>query len=170
MSLMQEMLSNTARSAVHPGELLLSLGLVVLGAFIAYETGGIAENQGYAQIGPRLFPYLIGAGLTLCGAVLAWHALSGGWRNIPLDQEGHGAPDWPAFAIISAGIVLHMVIIGWAGFIIASTLLFVLIARGFGSRRPARDALVAVLLAVAVFFIFTVGLGLSLPRGPFVGA
>ena len=120
--------------------MLVSLGLIALGPFVVYETGGIAETQGYAQIGPRLFPYVIGAGLTLCGAVLAWHALSGGWRHVPLDQEGHDAPDWPAFAIISAGIVLHMAIIGWAGFIIASTLLFVLIARGFGSRRPARDA------------------------------
>ncbi len=160
----------TARSSVNPGELLLSLGLVALGAYVVFGTGGIAESRSYAQIGPRLFPYLIGAGLTLCGAVLAWHALTGGWRNLPFGQEGHAAPDWPAFAIVSAGIVLHMVIIGWAGFIIASTLLFVLIARGFGSRRPGRDAIVAVLLAVAVFFIFTLGLGLNLPRGPFGGA
>ena len=29
-------------------------------------------------------------------------------------------PDWIAFGIISAGVILHMVIIGWAGFIIAS--------------------------------------------------
>ena len=99
----------TARSPVHPGELLLSLGLIALGSFVVFETGGIAESQGYAQIGPRLFPYLIGAGLTLCGAVLGWQALSGGWRNVPLDQEGHDAPDWMAFGIISAGIVLHMV-------------------------------------------------------------
>jgi putative tricarboxylic transport membrane protein len=157
----------TARSPVHPGELLLSLGLVALGSFVIYETGSIAETQGYARIGPRLFPYVIGAGLTLCGAVLAWHALAGGWRHVPLDQEGHDAPDWPAFAIISAGIILHMVIIGWAGFIIASTLLFVLIARGFGSRRPVRDAVIALLLSIVVFFVFTLALGLSLPKGPF---
>jgi len=160
----------TARAPVHPGELLLSLGLVALGAYVVYGTGGIAETKSYAQIGPRLFPYLIGAGLTLCGAVLAWHALSGGWRNVPLDQEGHDTPDWPAFAIVSVGILLHMAVIGWAGFIIASTLLFVLIARGFGSRRPGRDAVIAVLLAVVVFFIFTLGLGLSLPKGPFGSA
>ena len=67
--------------------------------------------------------------------MLGWHAIFGGWRNVPLDQEGHDAPDWMAFGIISAGIVLHMIVIGWAGFIIAGTLLFVLIARGFGSRR-----------------------------------
>jgi putative tricarboxylic transport membrane protein len=160
----------TARPRIHPGELLISLGLIALGTFVVYETQSIAETQGYAQIGPRLFPYIIGAGLTLCGAVLAWHALSGGWRHVPLDQEGHDAPDWVAFGIISAGVILHMVIIGWAGFIIASTLLFVMVARGFGSRRIVRDAIIAVVLSTVVFFIFTLALGLSLPKGPFGGS
>ena len=159
----------TARAPIHPGELLISFGLIALGSFVVYETQTIAETQGYAQIGPRLFPYIIGAGLTLCGAVLAWHALSGGWRHVPLDQEGHDAPDWIASGIISAGIILHMVIIGWAGFIIASTLLFVMVARGYGSRRPVRDAVIAILLSVVVFFVFTLALGLSLPKGPFGG-
>ena len=158
----------TARARIHPGELAIALGLVALGSFVIYETQNIAETQGYAQIGPRLFPYLIGVGLTLCGAVLGWEALSGGWRHVPLD-EAHEAPDWMAFGVISAGVILHMVVIGWAGFIIASTLLFVLIARGFGSRKPVRDAIIAVVLAVVVFFLFTKGLGLNLPKGPFEG-
>jgi putative tricarboxylic transport membrane protein len=160
----------TARAQIHPGELLISLGLIALGAFVVYETQTIAETQGYAQIGPRLFPYIIGCGLTVCGAVLAWQAIAGGWRNVPLDQEGHDAPDWIAFIIISAGVILHMVIIGWAGFIIASTVLFVLVARGFGSQRLVRDAIIAVVLATAVFFVFTLALGLSLPKGPFGGS
>ena len=156
----------TVRAPMHPGELVISLGLIALGSFVVYETQTIAETQGYAQIGPRLFPYIIGCGLTLCGAVLAWQALAGGWRNVPLDQE-HDAPDWMAFVIISAGVILHMVIIGWAGFIIASTVLFVMVARGFGSRRIVRDAIIAVVLAIVVFLIFTLALGLSLPKGPF---
>jgi putative tricarboxylic transport membrane protein len=159
----------TARSAIHPGEMLVSLGLIALGSFVIYETQNIAETQGYAQIGPRLFPYLIGIGLTLCGAVLGWQALSGGWRNVPLDQEGHDTPDWLAFAVISAGIVLHMIVIGWAGFILAALLLFVMVARGFGSRRPVRDVVIAAVLAVLVFALFTYGLGLNLPKGPFGG-
>ena len=158
----------TARARIHPGELAIALGLVVLGSFVIYETQNIAETQGYAQIGPRLFPYLIGVGLTLCGAVLGWEALSGGWRHVPLD-EAHDVPDWMAFGVISAGVILHMLVIGWAGFIIASTLLFVLVARGFGSRKPVRDAIIAVVLAVVVFFLFTKGLGLNLPKGPFEG-
>jgi putative tricarboxylic transport membrane protein len=89
---------------------------------------------------------------------------------VPLDQQEHDAPDWVAFVIISAGVILHMVVIGWAGFIIASTLLFVMIARGFGSRRIVRDAIIAIVLATVVFFIFTLALGLSLPKGPFGGS
>ena len=160
----------TARPPLHMGELLISLGLVALGSFVVYETQTIAETQGYAQIGPRLFPYIIGCGLTVCGAVLAWQSLFGGWRNVPLDQEGHDRPDWMAFAIISAGVILHMAIIGWAGFIIASIILFVMVARGFGSRRIVRDALIALVLATVVFFIFTLALGLNLPKGPFGGS
>ena len=157
----------TARARIHPGELAIALGLVVLGSFVIYETQNIAETQGYAQIGPRLFPYLIGVGLTLCGAVLGWEALSGGSARAA--RRGARGPRWMAFGVISAGVILHMLVIGWAGFIIASTLLFVLVARGFGSRKPVRDAIIAVVLAVVVFFLFTKGLGLNLPKGPFEG-
>ena len=159
----------TARTRLHSGELLISLALIALGTFVVYETQGIAETQSYAHVGPRLFPYLIGCGLTVCGAVLAWHAFTGGWRHVPLD-DAHDAPDWMAFVIISAGVILHMVIIGWAGFIIASIVLFVLVAWGFGSRRIVRDVIIAAVLAVVVFFIFTLALGLSLPKGPFGGS
>ena len=72
-------------------------------------------------------------------------------------------------AIISIGIVLHMVLIGWAGFIIASTLMFVLIARGFGSKRAVRDLAVGLALVIAAYFLFTRALGLRLPPGPFGG-
>ena len=89
-----EEMSTLRRSSVHVGEVLLSLVLVFIGAFVIYETQGIAETQGYSQVGPRLFPYIIGTGLTLCGAVLGWHAIAGGWRDVPLDQPGHDAPDW----------------------------------------------------------------------------
>ena len=162
-------MSTLGPRSVNVGEVLLSLVLVFIGSFVIYETRGIAETQGYSQVGPRLFPYIIGTGLTLCGAVLGWHAISGGWRDVPLDEGGHDAPDWMAWAIISVGIVLHMVLIAWAGFIIASTLMFVLIARGFGSRRAVRDLLIGLALAVAAYFLFTRALGLRLPPGPFTG-
>jgi putative tricarboxylic transport membrane protein len=150
------------------GEVALSLGLVLLGAFVVFETGSIADVSGYAGIGPRLFPYVIGAGLATCGAVLGWQALTAGWRSAP-GEEAHPAPDRAAFIVISGAIVLHMVLIGWAGFVIASTLLFALVARGYGSARPVRDVLIGAALATVAFLVFTAGLGLNLPKGPFGG-
>ena len=155
----------TSRSAINRGELLVSIALVGLGIYVVLGTQTISGGAGYAQVGPRVFPYMIGSGLLILGGILTWQAVSGGWRNVPMDQENHASPDWAAFTILSAAVILHMVSIGWAGFILASTFLFALVARGFGSRRVLRDIVIGALLSTAAFFIFTHGLGLKLPNG-----
>ncbi|MFC7518484.1 tripartite tricarboxylate transporter TctB family protein [Herbaspirillum sp. GCM10030257] len=154
----------TSRSPIVIGELLAALGLAALGIYTLIGTQAISAGGGYAQIGPRAFPYLIGAGLVILGGILGWQAVSGGWRNVPQD-EAHNTPDWLAFGILTAGVLLHMASIGWAGFILASTFLFILIARGFGSRKLLRDIMVGAVLSAAAYFIFTLGLGLNLPAG-----
>lgn len=147
------------------GEALLSLGMVLLGAFVVWQGSLVKAAASYSGVGPGLFPTLIGSGLSLIGLVLGWQALNGGWRAMPDDETTHQGADWRAFGLISLAVLLHMLLIGWAGFIIASALLYALIARGFGSLRPGRDIVIAVLIAVPVFFIFTRGLGLNLPAG-----
>lgn len=153
-----------SRSPINPGELLVSIGLATLGIFVVAGTQDIATLSSYSQIGPRVFPYMIGAGLIIFGGMLAWQSLNGGWANVPADEEQNEG-DWVAFALLSAAIILHMATIGWAGFVLASTFLFALIARGFGSRRPFRDIVIGLLLSIAAFYIFTHGLGLNLPSG-----
>lgn len=160
----------TTHSRINPGELLVSLALVALGIFVVLGTQNISGAAGYARVGPRVFPYLIGSGLLILGGILTWHAVSGGWRNMPPDQDEHASPDWPAFTILSAAVILHMVSIGWAGFILASTFLFTLIARAFGSRRLLRDIVAGLVLATVAYLVFTHGLGLKLPNGLLEGA
>ncbi|HUG24472.1 tripartite tricarboxylate transporter TctB family protein [Piscinibacter sp.] len=156
------------RTGVRIAEILVALALVTLGSFVIYETQSIRETQSVSGVGPRLFPYIIGAGLTLIGGWLGWQALVGGWRDVPHTPE-HAQPDWLAFGAIALGVVLHMILIGWAGFKIAAFVLFMLIAFGFGSRRTKRDLIVALLVAVVVYLFFTHVLGLSLPAGLFEG-
>ena len=50
-----------------------------------------------------------------------------------------------------------MALIGWAGFILASTFLFTLIARAFGSRSLVRDIVIGVVLAPDRLLLFTRG-------------
>ncbi len=149
----------------HTGELLCSLGLLAIGLFVLIDSGNIPQGQNYGGVGPRLFPYLVGCGLAACGGLLAWRALSGGWRNMPADQTAHAAPDWPAFVTISTGIVVQMALIGSVGFILAGVALFTLVARGFRSLRFARDAVLGIVLATIAYLIFTRLLSLSLPAG-----
>jgi putative tricarboxylic transport membrane protein len=149
----------------HLGELLIALGFFAIGAFVLVDSGTIPEGQSYAGIGPRFFPYVVGAGLAVCGALLAWRALAGGWRAMPDDEGVHAAPDWRAFVFISAGILLQMAVIGRAGFILAGVALFVLVARGFGSTRLARDIVIGAVLVTAAYLVFTQLLALSLPAG-----
>jgi putative tricarboxylic transport membrane protein len=153
-----------SRSPINPGELLVSIGLAALGIYVVAGTQDIATLSGYSQIGPRVFPNIIGAGLIIFGGMLCWQALNGGWRNVPADEAENDA-DWVAFALLSAAVILHMATIGWAGFVLASTFLFALIARAFDSRRPFRNIVIGLALSTAAFFVFTHGLGLNLPSG-----
>jgi putative tricarboxylic transport membrane protein len=154
----------TTRSPLNPGELLVSIALAALGIFVIVGTQDISAGGGYSQVGPRAFPYAIGSGLLLLGGFLSWQAASGGWRNVPMD-EAHNEPDWYAFAILSAAILLHMAAIAWAGFILTSTFLFTLVARSFGSRKLVRDIVIGLIISTVAFFIFTRGLSLTLPPG-----
>jgi putative tricarboxylic transport membrane protein len=61
--------------------------------------------------------------------------------------------------------LLFVAALDLAGFVIASTLLSVSVAAGFGSRRPLRDAAAALVLSVILYVTFTRGLGLALPAG-----
>jgi putative tricarboxylic transport membrane protein len=66
---------------------------------------------------------------------------------------------------IAASLVAYLILIERAGFIIASAVLFFGSAFGMGSRRIVRDILVAIVMATAIFLIFTRGLSLRLPQG-----
>jgi putative tricarboxylic transport membrane protein len=51
------------------------------------------------------------------------------------------------------------------GFIFASTILFVMVARGFNSRRWGLNIVTGLVLGSAVLAMFNYGLGLTLPAG-----
>jgi putative tricarboxylic transport membrane protein len=58
-----------------------------------------------------------------------------------------------------------MALIGSAGFVVAAIVLFACVARGFGSRRVARDLAIGAVLALAIFLFFVKALNVNLPAG-----
>jgi putative tricarboxylic transport membrane protein len=149
-------------------EIALSLGVLALGIGVAVVTATLSSEGGYAGIGPNFIPAVVAAGIILLGLWLGYEAFSGGWRNAAPDDprsRGEHAFNAAAFAWISAGLFAHMALIGWAGFVIAGTVLFACIARGFGSRRLVRDLSIAIVLALGVFVFFVKLLNVNLPAG-----
>ena len=143
-------------------EIALSLGVVALGIGVAAVTATLPSEGGYARIGPNFIPAVVAAGIILLGLWLSYEAFTGGWRKPAEEPE---AFQRNPFLWVSGGLFAHMLLIGWAGFVVAGTALFLLVARGFGSRRLARDAAIAVALSLGIYLFFVKLLNVNLPAG-----
>jgi len=157
--------TNAPNKALHRGQLVVSICVVLLGAALAYGTYQLPEATGYAKVGPRLMPAIVSGGLLLLGLLLLKESLSGGFRGVDESEHGEKPTHWPAFAWISAGLIVNGLLIVPAGFVIAGTLLFVMAARGFNSRAYGRNAAIGLTIAALTYAFFNYGLGLALPAG-----
>ena len=142
------------------GEAILAAFVLLLGAFVAVETAMLRAGPGYSAIGPKLFPWLVAAGLLLVGLALLHEARAGA-----VAQPAGFELDLPPPLAVTAGLVLQMVLMKPAGFVVASAVLFVAVAYALGSRRFVLNAAVGLVLCAATYVAFTRGLGLVLPAG-----
>lgn len=150
------------RARLAPAEALIALGLLLFAALTLWQTLSIPVSPMYAQVGPRVFPYITSAGLALFAVLLFVQAARGGWQ--PAEEKEVGL-DWKAVAFVVAGLLANVALIGPLGFSAASTAMFVLVAHGFGSARPLRDALIGLALALAAYFGFARALGVDIGAG-----
>jgi putative tricarboxylic transport membrane protein len=146
------------------GEAALGGGVLALGLFVAVQTALIKVAPSNATIGPRLFPFLVAGGLIVVGALLLREALFG---DVAHERDGLEL-DWPAVALVSAGLIAQMLLLETLGWILATTLLFVAVARAFADRRLVLNAAIGLVLTSLAFVLFNQGLGLNLPAGTLV--
>lgn len=143
-------------------ELAIALGLLAAAGLVFWQTRQIPVSPLYSRVGPTIFPYITVAGLALCGLALIVQAVRGGWQP---EEEAEVRIDWRAMAFVVAGLIANVVLIGPLGFTLASIVMFVLVAYGFGSRRPLRDAAIAAALSLTAYFGFAKLLGVNIGAG-----
>lgn len=102
--------------------------------------------------------------------VLAAGMLVGRLRNRPR-LVASPAPGMTMTALLGLALLLQPLLIIAAGFIAASTITFAVTAASWRGQRPAmetmvRDVAVGGVFATVVYFLFSAGLGVSLPRFP----
>ncbi|HET6263782.1 MAG TPA: tripartite tricarboxylate transporter TctB family protein [Usitatibacter sp.] len=147
------------------GQVAVAAGITAIGVLVFAGSFYLPTGGGYAQVGPGVVPRVVGAIVMLLGAVLLAEALRGGFPGVDEEAEAKLPMDWAAFAWVSGGILAYGVLIEWLGFVFSSTILFVMVARGFSSKRYALNVVTGLVLASLVFAMFNYGLGLTLPPG-----
>ncbi|MBE1875822.1 tripartite tricarboxylate transporter TctB family protein [Myceligenerans sp. TRM 65318] len=150
------------------GELVLAVAVTVLGAYVLVTAGGIVVPGSTNTLGPRAFPYLVGAMLVGIGVVLAVLVLRGrrGEAEEGEDVDLTVRTDWLTVALLVAALVVHVFAINVIGWPFAAALLFAAAAVVLGARPWWRAALIGLVLGLVVQVIFGGLLGLSLPAGP----
>ncbi|MFD1152373.1 tripartite tricarboxylate transporter TctB family protein [Saccharothrix hoggarensis] len=142
-------------------------GLVAaLGAFTLVDATTITVRGAVGGIGPRAFPYAVGALLLVTG-VAAIVATARGRLGAAEDAEDVDTTvrtDWVTVLKLVAVLVAHLVLIDVVGWPVAATVLFAAAAWTLGAVWW-KALVVAVVLALVVQVVFASGLGLSLPAG-----
>jgi putative tricarboxylic transport membrane protein len=164
-----------------------AIGLLVLAvaAAMAIGLGHIDGSGGYSGLSPRFLPTLVALGLAGCGIgliVSAWRGRFGAAQAHPTAsasavQDARHAPPTSLtppragrdLAWMIVGLAAHLALIGQIGFVLASALLMSCVARGWGSRRPGRDALIGLAVALPVWALFAKVMGIGLPLLPALG-
>lgn len=154
----------------HATQAAVGAAVVLLGAGIAAGALAIPGQAGYGGVGPNFLPWVVAAGLVLCGAFIVREALTGGLRQ--LDEPESPAVFWPGAAMISAGLLANAALITKIGFILSCALCYALAVQGLrraagqrasGARVLAADILGGIALSAPVYWIFGKFLGINLP-------
>jgi putative tricarboxylic transport membrane protein len=146
-------------------DLAAGVFVVALGALALLQAAVIPASPIYAQVGPKLVPYLISACLLLLGAGLVASALRGGWSAaLPEVREAPPA-NYRALGLLLAGLLANLVLIGPLGFTLAATVQFALVAAAFGSRKLLRDLVIAFLVSLGAWLVFARLLGVNIGAG-----
>ncbi|WP_210429099.1 tripartite tricarboxylate transporter TctB family protein [Nocardioides eburneiflavus] len=162
--------AESPRTSPGPDRDLAQLGLagalVVVGAYTFYDATTLRVGFG-DPVGPRVFPYVIGAITVVLGLLLVLATLRG---DTPQAEGGEDVDlrhpaDWVTVLKLVGVLLFTVLTITFLGWAVSGALLFVGCAWSLGSRTLVRDVIVGVVLSVASWYFFHEGLGVILPAG-----
>jgi len=151
------------RSELGVALFLGAVGLLVVISAILIPASRIARGP----VGPSAVPLVVGGLLVVVSVFLAIDVLRGG-RGEPEggeDVELGGGTDWRTVALLAVAFLSNALLIEPLGWPLSGAILFWGAAFALGSRHYVRDAVIAVVLGVGSWYLFVLGLNISLPVG-----
>ncbi|GAA0919247.1 tripartite tricarboxylate transporter TctB family protein [Pseudonocardia zijingensis] len=152
-----------------PSEFVVVALLVGIAAVLVWDTVG--SPDAVAPQGPvttAAVPLIAATVLGLCGVGIAVDLLRGG-QGVPDEGRPGERTNWRGVLSVVAAVALCAAALEAVGWVVAGAVLFYLCLYAFGSRQPAKDLVVSVVLAIASFYLFYLGLGIPLPPGVLAG-
>ena len=151
---------------VDRAQYVLAAVLAVVGIYTLVDARGLTVGFG-DPVGPRVFPYLIGAGMIVLAVLLALATARG---DVAEGEAGEdidltSPPDWTTVGKLVAVLVLNVLFVNLLGWAVTGALLFTGCAWALGSRTVLRDVIVGAVLSVSSWYFFYVGLDVPLPPG-----
>ena len=140
-------------------------GTVLLMVAIGYGilTANLPDRSLPDTPGPAFLPTLITIGLLVLSVAL----LVGGVieaRQESKGTDGHGVPTRGWIAL--AGFAVYVTLLPSIGFVAASVLFFAGLMWLYGERNKILIGLTSILVPVVLFYLFTAGFQILLPRSP----
>jgi putative tricarboxylic transport membrane protein len=161
----------TGKRTFHKAQVAVGGAIVLAGAGLAAGALGIPGNAGYGGVGPNFLPWLVAAGLLVCGFLILREALTGGFRL--LEEPEHPGSFWPGAAMVSAGLLANAALITTLGFVLSCAVCYALAVQGLrraesqanvsNARTLAIDVACGVAISAPVYWMFTKFLAINLP-------
>ena len=151
------------RSELGVAVFLGAVGLLVVISAILLPESRITRGP----VGPAAVPILVGALLLIVSVFLTVDVLRGG-RGEPEggeDVELGGGTDWRTVALLAVAFLANALLIEPLGWPLSGAILFWGSAFALGSRHHVRNVVLALVLGVGSWYLFVLGLGISLPVG-----
>jgi putative tricarboxylic transport membrane protein len=151
------------RSELGVAVFLGAVGLLVVISAIMLPESRIARGP----VGPAAVPIVVGTLLLIVSVFLAVDVLRGG-RGEPEggeDVELGGGTDWRTVGLLAVAFLANALLIEPLGWPLSGAILFWGSAFALGSRHHVRNVVIALVLGVGSWYLFVLGLGISLPVG-----
>ncbi|TQL48369.1 putative tricarboxylic transport membrane protein [Homoserinimonas aerilata] len=160
--------SPAGRPRVPIGEYAFAGVTAAVGVYVLVAAAFIRVPVSSTSLGPKAFPYLVGA-LLLVAALAVLVGIRRGRLGEAEDGEDVDSSvptDWLTVGKLLAFFIAHAYLVGLIGWPLAATVLFAGAAWTLGAAKLWRTILIGLALSLAIQFLFGSLLGLSLPAGP----
>ncbi len=138
---------------------------VLLAVLYLYGTSLIPSIEMIDPLGPKAFPMLLGISLLVVAGLLFLEMRRSTTDAAAATAARQDRRHWLMIAAVAGWIALYFAAFGTLGYLIDTAVFLIGLMAYFNRGKWTANIVTALLFAAGSFFLFTKGLGVTLPKG-----